>query len=78
MITKLGISIEKRDEIIEDIKKYFSEIHEEAIGTTKANMILEYFADRLGAYYYNQGLYDAISFMSEKTDELFGLEKPIE
>lgn len=76
MKNSLELSRDKKEEVIEEIKSFFNQERNENIGDLGAMLILDFFAEKLGPYYYNQGLYDAISFISEKTDDLFGLERP--
>jgi len=43
-------------------------------------MLMQFFADKMGAYYYNRGLYDAQALIRKQveslSDEIFALEQP--
>jgi uncharacterized protein (DUF2164 family) len=56
----------------EKIQVYFRDEHEEAIGTLKADLILEFFIKELGPKIYNQAIDDAYAFMQDKLIDLEG------
>jgi len=45
-----------------------------------AQLLLEFFAEEIGGYFYNRGLYDAQALLNDKlediSDALYQLEKP--
>tara|TARA_R110002124_G_scaffold44422_10_gene135536 strand:+ start:4127 stop:4381 length:255 start_codon:yes stop_codon:yes gene_type:complete len=72
-----------RDEtkaIVGEIQDYFRNELDEDIGAIPAEMLMAFFADRMGAYFYNRGIYDAQKLIRERmdslTDDIFGLEQP--
>ncbi|SMQ59312.1 Uncharacterized conserved protein, DUF2164 family [Devosia lucknowensis] len=72
-----------RDEtkaIVGDIQDYFREELDQSIGAIPAEMLMQFFAEKMGAYFYNRGLYDAQALVRKKlddvSDEIFGLERP--
>ena len=72
-----------RDEtkaIVGEIQDYFRNELDEDIGAIPAEMLMAFFADRMGAYFYNRGVYDAQKLIRERmdslTDDIFGLEQP--
>jgi uncharacterized protein (DUF2164 family) len=72
-----------RDEtkaIVGEIQDYFRNELDQPIGAMPAEMLMMFFADRMGAYYYNRGVHDAQTLIRERldslSDELFGLEQP--
>ncbi len=72
-----------RDEtkaIVAEIQDYFREELDQSIGSMPAEMLMQFFAERMGAYYYNRGLHDAQALVRQKldnvSDEIFGLEQP--
>lgn len=72
---KIELSKDDKRQATEEIKKYFlSEINEE-IGNFSAELFLDFISKNIGPLYYNQAIKDAYSFMSEKVEDLFGLEK---
>ncbi|MGV8853815.1 MAG: DUF2164 domain-containing protein [Devosia sp.] len=72
-----------RDEtkaIVGEIQDYFRNELDEDIGAIPAEMLMAFFAERMGAYFYNRGVYDAQKLIRERmdslTDDIFGLEQP--
>jgi uncharacterized protein (DUF2164 family) len=72
-----------RDEtraIVAEIQDYFREKLDLSIGAMPAEMLMGFFAERMGAYFYNQGLHDAQALVRQKmdkvSDEIFALEQP--
>ena len=72
-----------RDEtkaIVGEIQDYFRLELDQAIGAIPAEMLMQFFADKMGAYYYNRGLYDAQALIRKQvdnlSDEIFALEQP--
>jgi uncharacterized protein (DUF2164 family) len=72
-----------RDEtkaIVAEIQDYFRTELDQSIGAIPAEMLMAFFAERMGAYFYNRGLHDAQALLRKKvddvSDEIFGLEQP--
>ncbi|KRB01548.1 hypothetical protein ASD83_08620 [Devosia sp. Root685] len=72
-----------RDEtkaIVGEIQDYFRLELDQTIGSIPAEMLMQFFADKMGAYYYNRGLYDAQALIRKQvdnlSDEIFALEQP--
>ena len=62
-----------RDEtkaIVGEIQDYFRDELDQDIGAIPAEMLMMFFADKMGAYYYNRGLYDAQAALKERMDSL--------
>ena len=57
-------------EIIRKVQMYFQEELEQEIGRFDAEFLIDFFAEEIGAYFYNRGLYDAQALVSAKVDEL--------
>lgn len=76
----IKFSREETKAIVGEIQDYFRLELDQTIGAIPAEMLMLFFADKMGAYYYNRGLYDAQSLIKERvdelTDEIFGLEQP--
>lgn len=69
------LSREKKKQCIEEIKYYFATERDEVIGDMAAELFLGFILDKIGPIIYNQALEDAHRFLSEKLDDLYGLEK---
>jgi uncharacterized protein (DUF2164 family) len=76
---KITFSKEVRAEIVGRIQRYFNEELEQEIGALPAEMLLGFFAETIGGYYYNQGLADAQAVftraLDEVNDSIYGLEQ---
>ncbi len=63
-----------------EIQEYFREELDQDIGLLPAEMLMRFFGEKMGAYYYNRGLYDAQALIGKRmdslTDEVFALEQP--
>ena len=72
-------SREETKAIVGDIQDYFREELDQSIGAIPAEMLMQFFAEKMGAYFYNRGLYDAQALVRKKiddvSDEIFSLEQ---
>lgn len=63
-----------------EIQEYFREELDQDIGSLPAEMLIGFFADKMGAYFYNRGLYDAQNLILQRvdslSDEVLTLEQP--
>jgi uncharacterized protein (DUF2164 family) len=71
---------EETKAIVGEIQDYFRVELDQSIGAIPAEMLMQFFADKMGAYYYNRGLYDAQALIRKQvdslSDEIFALEQP--
>jgi uncharacterized protein (DUF2164 family) len=71
---------EEKAVIVRRIQLYFTEELKQDLGRFDAEFLLEFFAEEVGAYFYNRGLYDAQAILSAELDDLNDsismLEKP--
>lgn len=76
---KIELTKEERAEIVNQIQRYFHEELEQQIGSIPAELLLQFFTDRIGAFYYNRGLNDAQAVFMKKLDDIndaiYGLEQ---
>jgi uncharacterized protein (DUF2164 family) len=76
----IKFSREETKAIVGEIQDYFREELDQQIGAIPAEMLMQFFAEKMGAYFYNRGLYDAQALVRKKlddvSDEIFGLEQP--
>jgi Uncharacterized conserved protein len=76
----ITFSREETKAIVGEIQDYFREELDQSIGAIPAEMLMQFFADKMGAYFYNRGLHDAQALVRKKiddvSDEIFGLEQP--
>lgn len=76
----ITFSREETKAIVAEIQDYFREELDQDIGAIPAEMLMMFFVDKMGAYFYNRGLYDAQTLIRERvdtlTDDIFALEQP--
>lgn len=81
-MTEVKFSKREKEVIVRKIQLYFSEELKQDIGNFDAEFLLDFFAEEVGVYFYNRGLYDAQAILASKLDELsesiYQLEKPTE
>lgn len=75
MSSKIKISKDKREAMILAIKTYFQNERNEELGDLASSFILDFFIEKLAPEIYNQGVFDSYSFISEKTEDLLGIQK---
>ena len=75
MTKEIKITREKRKEMINSIKIYFDKERDEELGDLGASIILDFIIKDIAPEFYNQGIFDAYSFMSEKTEDMLGIQK---
>lgn len=59
-----------RVEVVAKLQKYFSDELQQEIGSFDAEFLLDFFSKEVGAYYYNQGLADALGSFEHKMEDL--------
>ena len=76
----IKFSREEAKAIVGEIQDYFRNELDQSIGAMPAEMLMMFFADKMGAYFYNRGLYDAQALVRKQvdtlTDDIFSLEQP--
>ncbi|MBT2678919.1 DUF2164 family protein [Bacillus sp. ISL-35] len=75
MLKNFQIDDSARNQMTEEIKRYFLEERGEELGDLAAMLILEFFADKLAPQFYNKGIQDGHEFMSQRLDDIFELNK---
>lgn len=71
---KLSISREKREKLINEIKTFFYEERDEKIGDLAANIVLDFFMDKLAPEFYNEGVNDAYRYMQDRIEDLLEIQ----
>ena len=66
--------------IVGRIQTYFREELNQELGGFDAEFLLDFFAEEVGAYFYNRALYDAQAILERRLEDfgeaVFELEKP--
>jgi uncharacterized protein (DUF2164 family) len=70
---------DERAAIVGKIQRYFVAELDSEIGAIPAELLLAFFTENIGAFYYNQGLADAQAVLGKLVDnindEIYGLEQ---
>ena len=78
-MAEIKFSKEEKELITKKIQLYFKEELDREIGQFDALFLLDFFADEIGAYFYNRGLYDAQAILERRvediTEAIYELEK---
>jgi uncharacterized protein (DUF2164 family) len=75
MLKNFQIDDHARNQMTDEIKRYFLEERGEELGDLAAMLILEFMADKLAPHFYNKGVLDAHEFMSHRLEDIFELNK---
>lgn len=71
---KFNISREKREDLINEIKTFFYEERDEEIGDLAANIVLDFFMDKLAPEFYNEGVNEAYRYMQDRIEDLLEIQ----
>ncbi len=72
---KMALSKENEQDALHRIREYYQREREETLSDFQAKFLLDFFLEEIGPYVYNLALADAHALMSERIEELYGLEK---
>jgi uncharacterized protein (DUF2164 family) len=76
---RLTIPKEEKENLIAQVQAFFLDEYDEEISNLKAELLLDFFASKLEAHYYNKGIDDATSFILDRfttfEDDLYALRK---
>jgi len=79
-VTEVSFSAAEKDAIVAKVKAYFLDRLDQEIGGFDAEFLIDFFAQEIGAHYYNRGLHDAQALFASKVEELsdaiYEIEKP--
>jgi uncharacterized protein (DUF2164 family) len=79
-MSEIEFSKEEKALIGSKIQLYFQEELEQEIGQFDAEFLLDFFAEEIGAYFYNRGLNDAQAVLEGRLDDIreaiYEIEKP--
>lgn len=69
-MTTIKFTKEEKAIITRKIQLYFTEELQQEIGQFDAEFLLDFFAEEVGPFFYNRGLYDAQEVLSKKLDDI--------
>ena len=81
-MSKIEFTKEEKEIIVRKVQLYFREELDREIGQFDAEFVLDFFAEEIGAYFYNRGLYDAQTILDSRLESIgeaiYELEKSTE
>jgi uncharacterized protein (DUF2164 family) len=69
-VKKISFDKETRTEIVTRIQRHFNDELDQEIGAIPAELLLNFFTDTIGGFYYNQGLADAQAVFAKSLDDV--------
>lgn len=69
------VTRQRRDEMVSEIRNYFSKEREEEIGDLAADLILDFILEKIAPEIYNQGVFDAHKYMEDAVADLLSIQK---
>ena len=71
----VAVTKERKDEMIAQIKNYFSKEREEELGDLATGLIFDFITEKLAPEFYNQGVCDAHKYMQDASEDLLSIQK---
>jgi uncharacterized protein (DUF2164 family) len=79
-MTDINFNADEKKLLVAKLQQYFAAELDQTLGQFDAEFLLDFFADNIGAYYYNRGLYDAQALFTSRVEDIgeaiYELEKP--
>ena len=79
-MSEITFTREEREIICRKIQLYLREELDQEVGQFDAGFLLNFFAEEIGPYFYNRGLYDAQAILQGRLENIaeaiYELEKP--
>ena len=80
-MSQIEFSKQQKEQIVQKIQTYLNDELDFEIGQFDAEFLLDFFSEQVGAYYYNQGLQDAKTVITNQLadidEALYEIEKPM-
>ena len=81
-MSQIEFSKAEQEIIVRKLQRYFKEELAQDIGQFDAEFLLDFFSKEIGPYYFNRGLQDARSVLTNRLEEIteaiYEIEKPTE
>ena len=79
-MSEITFTREEREIICRKIQLYLREELDQEVGQFDAGFLLDFFAEEIGTFFYNRGLYDAQAILETRLENIaeaiYELEKP--
>jgi uncharacterized protein (DUF2164 family) len=72
---EIKLKNENEKYIIDELRAYFLKERDEEISELSARLLLDFILKELGYHIYNQAIEDAAEYMSERVEDMMGLQK---
>jgi len=72
---RFTLTKERKDELVLEIKNYFSKERDEEIGDLAAVLLLDFILEKIAPEWYNQGVLDAYRYMKDSAEDLLSIRK---
>jgi uncharacterized protein (DUF2164 family) len=69
-MSEIKFSNEEKLAIGKKVQRYFEEQLDQEIGQFDAEFLVDFFANEIGDYFYNRGLYDAQAILQKRIEEI--------
>ena len=70
-----ALTNDQREDFISLIQNYYLSERDEKLGNLEAGFLLDFFIREIAPSFYNIGVRDSHTYLSEKLDDLFEIEK---
>ncbi len=69
-MSEIKFSNEEKLAIGKKVQRYFEEQLDQEIGQFDAEFLVDFFANEIGDYFYNRGLYDSQAILQKRIEEI--------
>ena len=71
----LTLSREEKKVLIDKIINFFLNERDEEIGRLAAEILLDFICENIAPEFYNRGIRDSISYITERIEDMYSLER---
>jgi uncharacterized protein (DUF2164 family) len=79
-VPKIEFSADEREIMVRKVQLYFREELDQTLGQFDAEFLIAFFAEEVGSYFYNRGLFDAQAILESRLESvaeaIYELEQP--
>lgn len=77
METNFELTNDEKEEMTNIIQDYVQKEHCQHFGNLEAMILLEFVVQKLGPIFYNKGVQDSHTYITDKLDDIFEIEKSV-
>ncbi|KUO76736.1 MAG: hypothetical protein APF81_11650 [Desulfosporosinus sp. BRH_c37] len=74
---EIELTREVRTVLVESLKSYYWNERNEELNNLGAELLLDFIINEIGPYIYNKAIDDSYAYMSERIEDMLGLQKRI-